>query len=115
MISAPANFFLSGAPIIVKMGFEKYKYFSNFVHGLKYLMSDFEASVQHVPTFYSHPVCRLLELQLILASEEDCVQLVPKYYSKVKLRSWQSPNILSEIMRLLQNGGSGMNLAQISN
>ena len=58
---------------------------------------------------------RLLELQLILASEEDCVQLVPKYYSKVKLRSWQPPNILSEIMRLLQNGGSGINLAQISN
>ena len=52
----------------------------------------FEASVQLVPTFYSHPVCRLLELQLILASEEDCVQLVPKYYSKVKLRSWQPPN-----------------------
>ena len=75
----------------------------------------FEASVQLVPTFYSHPVCRLLELQLILASEEDCVQLVPKYYSKVKLRSWQSPNILSEIMGLLQNGGSGINLAQISN
>ena len=57
----------------------------------------------------------LLELQLILASEEDCVQLVPKYYSKVKLRSWQPPNILSEIMRLLQNGASGINLAQISN
>ena len=78
-------------------------------------MHSFQASVQLVPTFYSHPVCRLLELQLILASEEDCVQLVPKYHSKVKLRSWQSSNILSEIMRLLQNGGSGINLAQISN
>ena len=77
-------------------------------------MSDFETSVPLVPTFYSHPVCRLLELQLVLASEEVCVQLVPKYYSKAKLRSWQSPNILSEIMRLLQNGGSGINLAQIS-
>ena len=97
------------------MEFEKYKYFANFFHRLKYLMSVFKASVQLVPTFYSHPVCGLLELQLILASEEDCVQLVPKYYSKVKLRSWQSPNILSEIMRLLQNGGSGINLAQISN
>ena len=62
-----------------------------------------------------HPVCRLFELQLILGSEEDCVQLVPKYHSKVKLRNWQSPNILSEIMRLLQNGGSGINLAQNSN
>ena len=78
-------------------------------------MYDFEASVQLVPTFYSHPVCRLLELQLILASEEDCDQLVPKYHSKVTLHSWQSPNILSEIMKLLQNGGSGINLAQISN
>ena len=76
-------------------------------------MYDFEASVQLVPTFYSHPVCRLLELQLILASEEDCVQLVPKYYSKVKLRSWQPPNILSEIMRLLQNGDSGIFLFNI--
>ena len=78
-------------------------------------MHSFEASVQLVPTFHSHPVCRLLELQLILASEEDCVQLVPKYHSKVKLHSWQSPNILSEIMRLLQNGGSGISLAQNSN
>ena len=81
------------------MEFEKYKYFANFFHRLKYLMSVFKASVQLVPTFYSHPVCGLLELQLILASEEDCVQ--PKYYSKVKPCSWQSPNILSEIMRLL--------------
>ena len=78
-------------------------------------MHSFEASVQLVPTFYSHPVCRLFELQLILASEEDCVQLEPKYHSKVKLRNWQSPNILSEIMRLLQNGGSGISLAQNSN
>ena len=78
-------------------------------------MYAFEASVQLVPTFHPHPVCRLLELQLILSSEEDCVQLVPKYHSKVKLRGWQSPNILSEIMRLLQNGSSGINLAQNSN
>ena len=78
-------------------------------------MYDFEASVQLVPTFYSHPVCRLLELQLILASEEDCVQLVPKYYSKVKLCSWQFSKKNSEIMGLLQNGASGINLAQISN
>ena len=77
-------------------------------------MHSFEASVQLVPTFHSHPVCRLLELQLILASEEDCVQLVPKYHSKVKLRSWQFPNILSEIMRLLQNGSSGINLVWIA-
>ena len=96
-------------------GLWKIQIFCDFFHRLKYLTYDFEASVQLVPTFYSHPVCRLLELQLILASEEDCVQLVPKYYSKVKLRSWQSPNILSEIMRLLQNGGSGINLTQISN
>ena len=35
-------------------------------------------------------------LQLIFlnsAAAVDCIQLVPKYYSKVKLRSWQSPNI----------------------
>ena len=28
-----------------------------------------------------------------LAAAPDCVQLVPKYFSKVKLCSWQSPNI----------------------
>ena len=103
----PENDFFHRALIIVKINFEKYKIFCDFFHRLKYLTYDFEASVQLVPTFYSHPVCRLLELQLILASEEDCVQLVPKYYSKVKLCSWQSTNILSEIMRMLQNGGSG--------
>ena len=72
------NNFLSGAPIIVKMDFEKYKYFSNFFHGLKYLVSDFETCTELVPTFYSHPACRLLEMQFILSSEEDCVQLVHK-------------------------------------
>ena len=41
-------------------------------------MHSFEASVQLVPTFHSHPVCTLLELQLILESEEDCVQLGPQ-------------------------------------
>ena len=77
-------------------------------------MHSFESSVQLVPTFHSHPAYRLLELQLILASEEDCVQVEPKFHSKVKLRSWQSPNILSEIIRLLQNGGSGMTALQIN-
>ena len=32
-------------------------------------------------------------LFLNLAAAVDCVQLIPKYHSKVKLRSWQSPNI----------------------
>ena len=49
------------------------------------------------PQFHSHPVCRLLGLQLSffvnLAAAVDCVQLAPKYYSKVKLCSLQSSNI----------------------
>jgi len=111
----PQNNFLVWGAHHCENGIWKIQIFCDFFSWPKYLMHSFQASVQLVPTFYSHPVCRLLELQLILASEEDCVQLVPKYYSKVKLRSWQPPNILSEIMRLLQNGGSGINLAQISN
>ena len=111
----PQNNFLVWGAHHCENGIWKIQIFCDFFSWPKYLMHSFQASVQLVPTFYSHPVCRLLELQLILASEEDCVQLVPKYYSKVKLRSWQPPNILSEIMRLLQNGGGGINLAQISN
>ena len=71
--------------------------------------------VQLVPTFYSH--CSLFELYLTLDSEGECVQFVPKYHSEVKLRSAQLAisKYLSEIMRLLQNGGSGINLAKNSN
>ena len=58
--------FWSQAPFIVKMEFEKYKYFTWFFHRLKYLMCCFEASVQLVPKSYSHLSCGLLELQLIL-------------------------------------------------
>ena len=70
-------------------------------------MYDFEASVQLVPTFYSHPVCRLLELQLILASEEDCVQLVPKYYSKVARTAKKTYFIYHVIILYIANKASG--------
>ena len=39
-----------------------------------------------------------------LSSAVDCVQLVPKYISKVKLDRGQSPNILSEIIEIDKNG-----------
>ena len=57
----------------------------------------FEASVQLVPTI-SFTSClqsawTAIDFFVNLAAAVDCVQLVPKYYSKVKLRSWQSPNI----------------------
>ena len=55
----------------------------------------FAASVQLIPRFYSHPSCSLFELKL--SSEVGCVQLVPKYISKVKLDRGKSPNILSDI------------------
>ena len=42
-------------------------------------------------------------------------QIVLKYLLKVKLNPNILTNILSEIMRLLENGGSGKNLVQISN
>ena len=37
-------------------------------------------------------------------SAVGCVQLVPKYKSKVKLDRGQSPNILSEIIEIDKNG-----------
>ena len=58
--------FWSLTPFIVKMEFEKYKYFTWIFLRLKYLMCFFQASVQLVPRFYSHLSCSLLQLQLIL-------------------------------------------------
>ena len=40
-------------------------------------------------------------------SAVGCVQLVPKYKSKVKLDRGQSPNILSEIIEIHKNGAWG--------
>ena len=40
-------------------------------------------------------------------SAVGCVQLVPKYTSKVKLDRGQSPNILSEIIEIHKNGAWG--------
>ena len=77
------------APNIVKMGYEIYKYLSNIFIISKYWVSLSEAGVQLVPNFIH--ILRAYFVNLPAAA--DCVQLVPKYYSKVKLCSWQSPNI----------------------
>ena len=81
---------------MVKMGSEIYKYLLSFSSIYKYLVCLSESSVQLVPTilqFYSHNACIAVDFLLNLAAAVDCVQLVPKYYSKVKLNSWQSPNV----------------------
>ena len=93
------------------MKFKIYKYLPLFVHRLKYLMCCFAASVQLVPKSYSHPPFSLLRLKLITvhcsvnhSSAVGCVQLVPKYISKVKLDRDESPNILSETIEIHKNG-----------
>ena len=82
---------------MVKMGSEIYKYLLSFSSIYKYLVCFLSLVFNWSPQFYSHHACKLLDLQLIfflnLPAAVDCVQLVPKYYSKVKLRSWRSTNI----------------------
>ena len=81
---------------MVKIGSEIYNMCCLFPSIYKYLVCLSESSVQLVPTilqFYSHNACIAVDFLLNLAAAVDCVQLVPKYYSKVKLRSWRSPNI----------------------
>ena len=88
--------FFTGARNIVKMGSEISKYFSWFFHSTKYLML-FWGWCSTRPHYFIHilPPDRLNcnWLFVNLAAAPDCVQLVPKYFSKVKLCSWQSPNI----------------------
>ena len=78
------------APNIVKMGYEIYKYLSNIFIISKYWVCLSEAGVQLVHNFIH--ILRAFFVNLAAAAA-DCVQLVPKFYSKVKLCSWQSPNI----------------------
>ena len=89
--------FFTGVRNIVKMESEIYKYILFFFSSCKIFDPVLRLVFNSSPQFHSHPACRALELQLTffvnLADAVDCVQLVPKYYSKVKLRSWQSPNI----------------------
>ena len=83
---------------MLKMESEIYKYILFFFSSCKIFDPVLRLVFNSSPQFHSHPACRELELQLTffvvnLAAAEDCVQLVPKYYLKVKLRNWQSPNI----------------------
>ena len=58
----PQNNFLVWGAHHCENGIWKIQIFCEFFSWPKYLMHYFQASVQLVPTFYSHPVCRLLEL-----------------------------------------------------
>ena len=90
------NIFLPGQPFLVQI-FSKY--FNHHFH-LKILCKIFDAVLRQVlnssPQFIHILPAHCLKCNWFLvnlAAAVDCVQLVPKYYSKVKLRSWQSPNI----------------------
>ena len=109
--------FFSGPSNIVKMGSEISKYFSWFFQSAKYLML-FWGWCSTRPHYFIHilPPDRLNcnWLFVNLAAAPDCVQLVPKYFSKVKLCSWQSPNISVwnnyTAIKWVRWWGSGLNL-----
>ena len=90
------NFFIRGQEHC-ENGMWNIQIFFTFFHNLKIFDVRFEASVQLVPTI-SFTSClqsawTAIDFFVNLADAVDCVQLVPKYYSKVNLRSWQSPTI----------------------
>ena len=71
-------------------------FFRDFVHSVNYLMLFWgQCSIRPHNVIHILPADCLncIWLWVNLAAAEDCVQLIPKYYSKVKLRNWQSPNI----------------------
>ena len=57
---------------IVKMGSEIYKYFSWFFSYCKIFDAVFRLVFNSSPQFYSHPACRLLELQLTFCKFSSC-------------------------------------------
>ena len=58
----------------------------------KFLVSTGVATVNSTNKYQKYKSVDLGD-QLAAAVTVDCVQLIPKYHSKVKLRSWQSTNI----------------------
>ena len=74
----------------------------------KIFAARFESYIQLVLkiSFTSFLQPALIETDSIVnpSSAVGCVQLVPKYTSKVKLDRGQSPNILSEIIEIDENG-----------
>ena len=84
-------------PFIVKMQFEIWKYLPSKLFLPKYLSCRLHNSVQLVPkilfTSFLQPASIETDPIANPPSAVDRIQLVPKYISKVKLGSWQSPNI----------------------
>ena len=109
--------FFTVQPFIVKMQFEICKYFPLFFLPLTYLMCCFEASVQLVPKFYSHPSCSLFELKLgllsILILHKTVFNSYPNIIQKWNCTAGNLQIFLSEIIRQQENGGGGGNLTQI--
>ena len=61
------------------------------------------------------PIVLNSSLKYMTESDIALVHNMSENKKKVKLNSNIHPNILSEIIRLLKNGGRGESLAQISN
>ena len=93
----PQNNFFNWGQEHCENGIWNIQIFFTFFHNLKIFDVRFEASVQLVPTilFTSFLQPASIETDPIAnpPSAVDRIQLVPKYISKVKLGSWQSPNI----------------------
>ena len=108
------NFFIRGQEHC-ENGIWNIQIFFTFFHNLKIFDVRFEASVQLVPTilFTSFLQPASIETDPIAnpPSAVDHIQLVPKYISKVKLERGWSPNILSEIMWVQENGSEGFDFA----
>ena len=77
-----------------------------------YLLCFSEVIVQLVPTCFFSPIVRNSSLKYTTESDIALVHEMSEK-KKVKLNSNIHPNILSEIIRLLKNGGGGGNLNQI--
>jgi len=92
------------------MGQISAKYFFK-LYRQKIFAASFKSNIQLVLkisfTSFQHPAWIETDSIINPSSAVDCVQLVPKYISKVKLNRGQSPNILSEIIEINKNGAWG--------
>ena len=111
--------FLPEAHNIVKLGSEILKYLPTF-SSYKYIWCAYLRLVFYSsPQFYSHPACRMLELQLILWKFLLMLWTVVNSYPNINQKwIWAAGDLqifLSEIIGLQENGGCGKNLDRNSN
>ena len=74
--------FLSRIPFIVKLEFEIWKYLPSFSPCSNIWSSVLMLVFNSSPRFYSHPACRLLELQLIFCKFSCCRRMCSTHTQK---------------------------------